>query len=139
MPHVPLPAPNRAEVLATAAERWSRILEAQPNLAPAVDLQRRLLGLVLDLRETIAGQRLPRLSLPPRYVAAKLARGVPVLAGEPIPLPVAHLTRTLAELCQALADGGAGDAATHIRDAIQRGTMDPGSLLGASITRNQAA
>src|SRR5207244_1749709 len=38
-----------------------------------------------------------------------------------------------------LAAGGAGDTATHIRDAIVSGTMDAGSLLGASLTRDQAA
>jgi len=30
--------------------------------------------------------------LPPKYLAAKLARGVPALSGEPIPLPVPVLT-----------------------------------------------
>ena len=70
---------------------------------------------------------------------AKLARGVPALTGEPIPLPVPVLKPTLVRLCEALGEGGAGDAATHIRDAIDGGNIEPGSLLAASLTRNQAA
>jgi len=46
---------------------------------------------------------------------------------------------TLGALCDALAEGGAGDAATHIREAIESGNIEPGSLLTASLTRNQAA
>ena len=49
------------------------------------------------------------------------------------------LVPTLVALCDALADRGAGDAATHIREAIESGNMEPGSLLAASLTRNQAA
>ena len=90
MPYVPIQAISRAE----SARYWpssagSVIREAGPDLAPALDLQRELLSRVIDLAATLDGGRLPRLSLPPKYLAAKLARGVPALAGEPIPLPVA--------------------------------------------------
>jgi FdhE protein len=79
------------------------------------------------------------LSLPPKYLAAKLARGVPALAGEPIPLPVAILTPTLFALCDALANGGAGDAAAHIKDSMTGGRLEAASLLTASLQRDQAA
>ena len=94
---------------------------------------------MIGLNETIEGGRLPRLSLPARYVAAKLARGVPALAGEPIPLPVAVLTRTLLQLCGELAASGAGEVAEHIRSAIEGRSLDAGSLLSASLSRDQAA
>jgi FdhE protein len=64
---------------------------------------------------------------------------VPALAGEPIPLPVAALVPTLLNLCDALAEGGAGDAASRIRETIESGSIEPGSLLTASLTRNQPA
>src|SRR5262249_55203708 len=105
----------------------------------AIELQRRLLTLVRDLAGTIEGSRMPRLSLPPRYLAAKLARGVPVFSNEPIPLPVPLMRKALVDLCNALAEGGAGDSATHIRDALSNGSMEPGSLLSASLARNQTA
>ncbi|HEV8346347.1 MAG TPA: formate dehydrogenase accessory protein FdhE [Vicinamibacterales bacterium] len=143
MPYVPLPAgewPQAIEsVLDTAERRWRAILEARPDLAPAIDLQRRLLTLVNELGRTIEAGRLPRLSLPPKYLAAKLTRGVPAFAGEPLPLPVPLLKNALVELSEALAAGGAGETATHIRDAIDSGSVEPGSLLAASLTRNQTA
>ena len=143
MPYVPLPAGERPQaiesVLDTAERRWRAILEARPDLAPAIDLQRRLLTLVNELGRTIEAGRLPRLSLPPKYLAAKLTRGVPAFAGEPLPLPVPLLKNALVELSEALAAGGAGETATHIRDAIDSGSVEPGSLLAASLTRNQTA
>jgi FdhE protein len=143
MPYVPVSAGERPEViesvLDTAERRWRAILEARPDLAPAIDLQRRLLTLVNELGRTIESGRLPRLSLPPKYLAAKLARGVPAFAGEPLPLPVPLLKTALVELSEALAAGGAGETATHIRDAIDSGRVEPGSLLAASLTRNQTA
>src|SRR6185436_13298428 len=117
MPFVALAPSSRQFRLALAATRWTAVLEARPDLAPAVALQRRLIALVVDLAEVIEHGRLPKLSLPPRYLAAKLARGVPVLAGEPIPVPVAALKPTLLRLCEELARGGAGEAADHIRSA----------------------
>jgi FdhE protein len=139
MPHVLIPAISPQNQADLAEQRWRGVLAGRPDLAPALDLQRRLLRLVSDLAATLETGRLPRLSLPPRYLAAKLARGVPVLAGEPIPLPVAVLRPALGRLCEALAEGGAGEAATHIRDAIVSGSIESGSLLTASLARNQAA
>jgi FdhE protein len=139
MPYILLPPTPRDEIDATAGARWNAIIEARPDLATAVALQRRLLARVMTLERTIEGGRLPRLSLPPKYLAAKLARGVPALAGEPIPLPVAALAATLKQLCRELAEGGAGEAAEHIRTAVESGTLDAGSLLGASLSRDQNA
>jgi FdhE protein len=139
MPYILLPPTPRDELDATAEARWNAIVEARPELATAVELQRRLLARVMTLTRTIEGGRLPRLSLPPKYLAAKLARGVPVLAGEPIPLPVAALADTLMKLCGELAEGGAGEAAEHIRTVVENGTMDAASLLGASLSRDQNA
>ena len=56
--------------------------------------------IVVELTDTLDRGRLPRLSLPPNYLAAKLASAVPVLSGEPIPLPVALLKPALVELCE---------------------------------------
>ncbi|MBI3400634.1 MAG: formate dehydrogenase accessory protein FdhE [Acidobacteria bacterium] len=127
----------RPDLLHSAEGRWRAIVETRPDLAPAIDLQRALLLLVLDLSGTLEQGRMPRLSLPPKYLAAKLARGVPVIAGEPIPLPVPILTPPMLEMCAALAEGGAGDAARHIREALAGGTIEPGSLLTASLMRDQ--
>jgi FdhE protein len=130
---------TREELLATSARRWDALRLARPDLVPAVDLQQRLLTIVADTAHAIGKSRLPRLSLPPKYLAAKLARGVPVFAGEPIPVPLSLLRESLLKLCDALAEGGAADSAIHIRDAIASGSMEAGALLTASLTRDQGA
>src|SRR5579871_734557 len=139
MPYVAVLGPNPHDLDEIAERRWHAMLAARPDLAPAVALQRRLLTLVRELDATLAAGKRPRLSLPSRYLAAKLGRGVPALAGEPIPLPIGAMTTTLVRLCEALASGGAGDAAAHIAAAITSGQMDAGSLLAASLARNQTA
>lgn len=137
MPYVILPPVARDTLTELAEARWAAIAAARPELVPAVDLQRRLLGLVIDLADRLETSRLPRLSLPPKYVAAKLGRGVPVLAGEPIPMP--DVKDALLALCDALAEGGAGDAARHIHEAIAGGSLDARSLAAASLQRDQPA
>jgi FdhE protein len=108
-------------------------------VAAAVALQRRLLALMFDLIEAVNRTRLPKLSLPPKYLAAKLERGVPALTGEPVPLPVALLRPTLLQLCAELGAGGAGEPADRIRAALAEGQLDAGSLLVASFARDQTA
>ena len=139
MPYLPIAYLPQAQVLASAERRWEALIEAKPELQAAVALQRSLLIRVMDLARTIDGGRLPRLSLPGKYLAAKLSHGVPVLTGEPIPLPNSLLKSCLVGLCRDLASGGAGEAATHIGDAIDSGRLDGGSLLTASLARDEEA
>jgi FdhE protein len=139
MPYVTIPAFSRENLLEIAERRWQAIRETRPELEPAIALQRELLTRTIDLAAVLASGRLPRLSLPPKYVAAKLARGVPALAGEPIPLPIPALAPALLQLCDALAAGGAGAAATHIRQELEGGKLEAGSLLTASLHRDQTA
>jgi FdhE protein len=139
MPYVPIPAISRENLLNSARKRWAAVREARPDLEPALALQRRLLGSIAELARVLDGGRLPKLSLPPKYLAAKLARGVPALAGEPIPVPVPVLLPALLQLCDALAEGGAGEAATHIRQTIAEKQIDAGSLLTTSLHRDQGA
>ena len=139
MPYVTAPTPAAPDLTAMAADRWKRVLAARPDLEPAVALQRALLTEIISLADAINSRPMPRLSLPPKYLAAKLSRGVPAFSGEPIPLPAARLTASLVRLCDELATGGAGDVARHIRTAIEERTMDAGSLFTASLARNQNA
>jgi FdhE protein len=139
MPYIFVPSVSRDELLPAANQRWEAVLTDRPELGAAVKLQRRLIELVIGLKQTIEGGRLPRLSMPPKYVAAKLSRGVPALSGEPIPLPVQALTGVLISLCGELAAGGAGEVADHIRSAIESRQLDAGSLLAASLSRDQGA
>jgi FdhE protein len=139
MPYVTISAISRDNLTKSSEERWQALLRNRPDLEPAVALQRRLLTLVADLAAALERGRLPRLSLPPRYLAAKLARGVPAFAGEPIPVPAPAITPALLALCDALEAGGAGESAAHIHAAVAGGQIEPASLLTASLTRDQGA
>jgi FdhE protein len=137
VPYFPVAHPPQAEVLASAERRWQALIDAKPDMQAAVNLQRSLLTHVIDLARTIEAGRLPRLSLPAKYLAAKLSRGVPVLSGEPIPLPAALLKPALLRFCAELAAGGAGEVASHIGTAIESNRIDAGSMLAASLARDQ--
>jgi len=137
VPYVPVAYLPQAEILRSAERRWGALREANPQLREAVDLQRGLLLRVLDLSRAIDSGRLPRLSLPGKYLAAKLARRIPALSGEPIPVPGPLLTASLVEFCADLAAGGAGEAATNLAAAIEAGRVDGGSLLAACLARDQ--
>jgi FdhE protein len=139
MPYVALAPVSRESRLHTAGARWAAMLAARAELGPAIALQRDLLLIVADLSNTLERGRLPKLSLPPKYLAAKLAHGTPALVGEPIPIPVPVLKPGLGRLCDALERGGAGEAAAHIRAALDETRMEAGSLLAASLKRDQAA
>jgi FdhE protein len=139
MPYVALAQATREARDLAAADRWAALVSLRPELQPAVALQHELLDLVTELADRIERGRLPRLSLPPRYLAAKLQRGVPALAGEPIPLPVPLLKPALVTLCDALARGGAGEAAEHIRTHLNETRIEAAALLAASLKRDQIA
>src|SRR5262249_62324611 len=118
MPYVPIAAVSRKTLMISAEARWQRVAGPRPALAPALALQRQLLARVLDAAGVFETGRLPKLSLPPKYVAAKLARGVPAFAGEPIPVPVPVLTPTLLQLCDALAAGRGRAHAPDLRAGV---------------------
>ena len=139
MPYVAVPRVVAPDLVQAAERRWDLVASARPDLRPAVDLQRTLIATVVEVTRGIEAQPLPRLSLPPKYVAAKLARGVPALAQEPIPVPATALTPPLLRLCRELAAGGAGEAADHVHAALESGALDAASLLGASLARDQDA
>ncbi|MFN7915951.1 MAG: formate dehydrogenase accessory protein FdhE [Vicinamibacterales bacterium] len=139
MPYAVVTQGDRAARLALANARWTAMLAAKPDLAPAISLQRRLIALVLDLSAAFEGTHRPRLSLPPRYVTTKLRSGIPALTGEPIQVPVDALAPTLLGLVAALAEGGGGEATRLIRVALEEGTANPGALLTLALRREQAA
>ena len=110
MPYAALPPVDRRTLRALADGRWAAMLEHKPEIEAAVSLQRRLMGLVMDLAEILETGRVPRLSLPPKYLTAKLAAGIPALTGEPIQIPVDTIRPTLVGLVRSLAEGGGSHA-----------------------------
>jgi len=124
------------ELWRLASAQWAEIIALSPDLAPAVALQQRLLRLTLDAAAGFADTR-------PTLLAAdstleKWRRGLPALRNEVVPIPPG-LRDILPLLCTALAEGGAGESALHIRDAITTQGIDADSLLRVSLARNQKA
>lgn len=117
--------------------RLDDLQAARPDLEPALTLQRTLLSRQIDLLEFIRNGGMPGLALPPGYVSAKLKRGVPVLHGEPVPLPSTVLALGAREFCDHLAGGGAGEMAAAIGRALDSGALDAGALLSACFGRDQ--
>jgi FdhE protein len=138
MPYAQFAPAGRSARLDLAESRWAAMLANRPDLGPAVALQRALIGLVIDLSATFdSSARVPKLTLPPRYVTTKLASGIPALTGEPIQVPVDTLRQTLLSLVRALAEGGGGEATLAIRAAIEEGRVDVAALLTLALRREQ--
>ena len=128
--------PHPDELWRLASAQWAEITAHSPDLAPAVALQQRLLRLMLDAASGLADARPTFLDTD--SIVEKWRRGVPALRNEVVQIPP-RLGDTLPLLCTALAEGGAGESALHIRDAITAQGIDADSLLRVSLARNQKA
>jgi len=119
-----------------ALGKWAEIGAASPDLAPAIDLQKVILRLLVDALDALD---IPSGSLlSTETVLDKWQRGIPALRNEPVPIADA-LINVLPPLCDALAAGGAGDSAAHIGQALAKREIDGGSLLRVSLARNRKA
>jgi FdhE protein len=128
---------NTDSVWRKAQSRWAEIEARDPALEPAVAVQRALISELVDAARELDRSAL-ELQLEPEKLLEKLARGLPAFHGEAIAIPQA-LKDTALRLCEALATGDARDSALHIRDALASGSIETGSLLTASLARNQEA
>ncbi len=117
---MPSPAgwgPSTDGLRATLDTRLDRLTQLRPDLRTALELQRNLLTRVIELLDAFLAGGVPSLSLPPRYLAAKLKRGIPALHGEPIPLPPHLLSLAIRDFCARLGTGGMRDAVTLLQRA----------------------
>ena len=127
------------ELLRLAEPRWRVLREQRADLAGAIDLQRVLVTRGLDLGAALDRQPLPGEPRPAGTLAARLAEGEPVGLDEGIEVDAALVGPYLLGFCDDLAAGGAGAPARHLREVLERGEIDVGSLLAASLGRRQAA
>ena len=131
--------PTTASLLDRAEARWTEIGTSQPDLVPAIALQRLLVTRTIHAVERLGGAGPPIVSLKAEQAADKLRAGTPALRGEPPALPVAMLSPLVLSACDDLTAGGAGDVARRVHDCLEAGRIDMGSLLIASFDRNQTA
>ena len=125
-------------LLGRANARWGEICSGQPDLGPAITLQRSLVARTIGIVDRL-GTAKPAMRLDPSQIAGKLRAGTPALRGEIAELPVPLLGPLVVDACDDLAGGGAGDVARRVRDCLEAGRVDIGSLLAASFDRNQTA
>ena len=130
--------PDPETLVRRAETRWADIAAAQPDLIPAIAVQRPMVVRAIRLVDRLRLEP-PVLRLEPQRVADKLAAGAPALRGEGAALPAALLAPLVLEACDDLAAGGAGDVARRVRGCIDDGRIDVESLLTASFDRNQDA
>ena len=130
---------TREELLAVAEPRWRALRERRVDLGGAIDMQRVLVTRGLDLGAALDRQPLPVAPRPAGALAARLAGGDPVGLDEGVEVDAALLGPYLLGFCDDLAAGGAGAPARHLREVLERGEIDVGSLLAASLGRRQAA
>ena len=134
--HSTIPDP---ETLVRRAEtRWAAVAAAQPDLIPAIAVQRPMVVRTIRLVDRLRLEP-PVLRLAPQRIADKLEAGAPLIRGEAAALPAALLAPLVLEACDDLAAGGAGDVARRVRGCIDDGRIDVESLLTASFDRNQDA
>src|SRR5262245_23046068 len=95
-----------------------------------------ILRLLIDSVDEIQAGDLP--DIEPEAVLEKWRRGVPALRGQWVPVPTV-VKSLLPKLCGRLAEGGAGDSARHIQGALDAVEIDAGSLIAASLARNEKA
>jgi hypothetical protein len=119
-----------------AEARWAEIAANSPELAPAVALQQRLVMLILDAAASLDQRQALRLA--PDVILDKWRRRLPALRGEVVTMPEV-LRQVLPSICLALGEGGAGDSAFHIREALITSVLDADSLLRVSLARNRKA
>jgi FdhE protein len=120
--------------------RLDALLARRSDLAAAAALQRSLLGRMIALAGRLEnGSPAAQAPVLPSAVVSRLKQGLPALRGGDVTVPVALLSRELAPLSDLLAEGGAGDPARHIAEALRSGRIDHGSLVTASFRRDQAA
>ena len=131
-----MPTPDPDALWRLASAQWAEITANSPDLAPAVVLQQRLVRVTLDAAAAVHDTRfVPAASAP---IHEKWVRGLPALRNEIITIPPV-LKDFLVPICDALAEGGAGDSARHVRDAITAKSIDADSLLSVSLSRNNKA
>lgn len=130
---------STTDLLARAAAGWDRMTQRWPHLVSAVSLQRRLVSRSLELGQAIDCHFPVDLSFQPVRLAEKLRAGTPMLAGEWVVVTGSTLRSFVIDLCNDLEAGETGGPAGRLGQIMARDEIDAGSLVAASIGRQQEA
>ena len=131
-------APLDDYILNSADLRWHRLVEKQPDLAPAIDLQRIILTRTLELSNEAPDVLKRSVTAPPGLLDRLASREVPVL-NLAVEFQIDRVVPHLLGFCNDFAAGGAGEPARNVHNALKQGDIDAGSLLHGSLLRQQAS
>jgi len=128
---------NLEELLQRAEGRWCQIEANTPELAAAVTLQRSLVRRIAGLTAALEQSDWAPPDIETAAIVTTLSNSRALLHEHRVALPTQILEPALHDLCNILANGGAGDAARHVDHVIQEQRLSTTSLLNASLTRRQ--
>jgi FdhE protein len=131
------PSTDTATLQSLAEDRWKRLLAEQPDLSPAIELQRTFVRTQLGALASIQARGMPPFPEPDR-VAANVEGGRPALSLAHHP-PPDFLGPLVWAFARDMADAGAGDAAQHLSEALGARRLDGLSIVAASLARDACA
>jgi FdhE protein len=128
--------PHPAADDGAAEARWNALLASRPELAPTIALQRRLLSIALEgvSRLIASPPAVPEAAL--QRAVERLGAGIPVFRADQAEPPAPVLAPLLRDFAEVLYEGGAGEAALHIVEALDGGRVSTSSWLAAAFTRD---
>lgn len=107
-----------------ALDKLAQLAEQRPDLRDLAQTQAALLEATFRAAPPVV-----RFAMNDEQAEAKLGGGVPLLRGENLPLDPRWLREQFVQLCDALINGrGTQAAATTLKQAVKRGTLDPYEL-----------
>jgi hypothetical protein len=126
-------------MLDEAEQRWEAVVALRPELESTVEIQRRLVGRGVSLAEAV-GQNMPATAhIQPGELAIKLRAGTPMFIGTTMDVVGETLRPFVLGFCDDLAAGVADGPASRLRHRLEKGEIDIGSLVAASLGRQQDA
>lgn len=131
---------NQADdkILDEADRRWLEIIESRPDLASAVELQRILVTRSIELSSDTSLIEPGITAIPEDILGRFKQQQAPVLELA-VQLNIDRFVPYLMGFCNDFATSGAGEPAKHISRVLEQEDIEPGSLLHASLMRQQSS
>ncbi|RZP28422.1 formate dehydrogenase accessory protein FdhE [bacterium] len=124
-------------ILDEADSRWLAIVETQPDLASAVELQRVLVTRSMELGGDTSLIE-PGITAIPEDIFERFKQQQAPVLELAVELNIDRFVPYLLGFCTDFAASGAGEPAKNIRRVLEQAEIEPGSLLHASLLRQQS-
>ena len=126
-------------MLEEAEQRWEAVVAIRPELEATVAIQRRLVGRGLSLAEAVTKNTPATARIEPGAMTSTLRAGVPVFIGTTFEVAGETLEPFVLGFCDDLAAGEDDSPGSRLGRRLGDGEIDVGSLVAASLGRQQEA